>query len=562
MVIAKKIIAWALVTSFLFTHFSFSYANSESITSEEKTKIDAEVLKLQWQLLNNSQNFFQKLTSDFKKITHYEESWDSKIEFEIDQSMLWKWFATLDMKNYAIKNALLDSDISSDVSLKTRFQPTYGTGVELDLSTILSMISKDGDMYTLLKDFNFQVNDDNLKEILEKLKEQFKDNKYLKLPSDPNSQAFYQYINNFRWDTFFLEAQKILSMPLFQAYQKSGDKYLLIPTKFACDTYFELDKKLNFYNSWYTPKTCSQTVYKSFIKEFLSIGQIYLILWEDNNTFWYESKNDETQISFTINYNSENILALDFDITPDQTKFKNEGFHYSYVKWESITSKFNAENGRYIWTLDAKLDSNNHLISLDSKVNFANDFVWSFSIINKKISWFYTIKERWYDYESEDWDYILKNIYGVSISGKLNNDNILEKLNIKAAWVDVQTKEIFLQAKSSYENGNYAFDISSQWMYSTFEMSAVGFMSKEKFKIDSEYNFNEIYTGDFNMDYDTSNNKNNLDVYFDINEIDKKIVKFIVKNVATRNYKEDISIKIPTDFQELDTYELYDLLNY
>gem|GEM_PF-5828770 len=64
------------------------------------------------------------------------------------------------------------------------------------------------------------------------------------------------------------------------------------------------------------------------------------------------------------------------------------------------------------------------------------------------------------------------------------------------------------------------------------------------------------------MDYDTSNNKNNLDIYFDINEMDKKIAKFVVTNVATRNYKEDVSVKVPTDFQELDTYELYDLLNY
>gem|GEM_PF-5387790 len=31
-------------------------------------------------------------------------------------------------------------------------------------------------------------------------------------------------------------------------------------------------------------------------------------------------------------------------------------------------------------------------------------------------------------------------------------------------------------------------------MYSTFEMSGIGFMSKEKFIIDSKYNFNEMYT--------------------------------------------------------------------
>jgi len=131
------------------------------------------------------------------------------------------------------------------------------------------MISKDGEIYALLKNLDFKVNDENISKVLEELKTQFSDNKYLKFPSDENSKVVYEYIKNFSLGNFLLEAESVLSKPLLTTYKKSGNKYLLVPTKYACDTYFELDKKLNFSNSWYTPQTCNESTYKSFVKEFI-----------------------------------------------------------------------------------------------------------------------------------------------------------------------------------------------------------------------------------------------------------------------------------------------------
>ncbi|MGE4443552.1 MAG: hypothetical protein AB7E37_00995 [Candidatus Altimarinota bacterium] len=555
--IGKKIIAGVVASSLLIVQFSFSYANLESITLDEKANIQAEVLRLQGQLFDNTKTYVEKLTQDFKKMTHYEETGDSKIEFEIDEATLGKGFASFDMKNYVVKNAALNSDISGDISLKTRYQPTYGTGMELDLSSFFFMISKDGEIYTLLKDFDFKVNDENISQILDVLKKQFEENKYLKLPSDVNTQLVYQYINNLRLDTILNETQNVLSQPLFQAYQKSGDKYLLAPTKYACDTYFELDKKLNFYNSWYTPKSCSSTVYKSFLKEFLSLGQMYIILGDEKNTLGYEAKIDGTQVGFTIEYTPQNIVAVNIDVVPDQVKYKNEGFTFSYVKGKSITSQFNAEEGKYTASLDSKLDTNNNIVSLDSKINFNNDFVGNFAIADKKISGFYSIKQRGYNYESDDWEYVLKNVYGISISGNLKADNTLEKLNIKSAGVDVNTKGVLFTAKASYENGNYIFNISAEGV----GLQGKGYVSKELFTLNSQYDFNGFYTGEFNMNYDLSNNRNNLDLYFDVNQMDEQIAKLIISNIATRTYKEDVKIEVPSDFNELDMESL-DWMNY
>lgn len=559
--IAKKIIAWMVVSTFICTQFSFSYANWEPVTSEDKAKVEKEILALQWQLLNNSQTFLEKMTSDFKKLTHYEEKGDLKLAFEMDQSLFWKWTAQFDMKNYAIKNALLDSDISGDMSLKSSFDSTYGSGVDLDLSTFFSLISKDGEIYALLKDFNFQVNDENIKEITQKIQEQFKDNKYVKLPSDPNSQMMYQYLQGLNTDIFFNQMQDILAKPLLQTYKKSGDKYLLVPTLYACETYFELDKKLNLYNSWYTPKTCSSSVYKAFVKEFIKQGELYLKMSENDTTLGFDTLKDDTTIHMELTYDAKNIQKVDFMITPDQKKYKNEWFQFSYIRNESLQIHLNADSWKIIGMFDGKLDMNNHFQEITSQIK-SKDFNGNFSLKNKKITWFYTLKERGYDYNSDDWAYILKNIYGVKITGDLDDDNSLQKLNLKAVWVDVNSKEVFLKTKASYENGNYAFEISSQTMFSTFDMKGSWYISQEKFALNSEYNSNEMYSGKLNINYDSSNNKNNLDFYFDISEMGKQVAKLTLSNIAVRTYKEDIKIEIPQEFNEFDVTEMWELLNY
>jgi hypothetical protein len=44
---------------------------------------------------------------------------------------------------------------------------------------------------------DFKVSNENLSKILDKLKEEFSDNKYIKFPTDANSQAFMNFVKDF-----------------------------------------------------------------------------------------------------------------------------------------------------------------------------------------------------------------------------------------------------------------------------------------------------------------------------------------------------------------------------
>jgi uncharacterized membrane protein len=55
-------------------NFPLTLADNTSVTAEEKTKVETEVLKLQSNIFNSSKTTLEKLTDEFSKVTNYEES--------------------------------------------------------------------------------------------------------------------------------------------------------------------------------------------------------------------------------------------------------------------------------------------------------------------------------------------------------------------------------------------------------------------------------------------------------------------------------------------------------
>lgn len=560
----KKIFSWLLLSSLILWNFSFSYAQVEvtSIpTQEEKTKVEIEVLKLQSNLFLNSKTYFEKLVSDFEKLTNYEESGNSKIEFLLDEtSMFWKTDMSFDLKDYKVKNNNLDSDISWNVSLKLNYSPVYGSGFELDLTTFASLISKDSEMYSLLKDLDFKVNNENISKILSVLQTEFKDNKYIKLPTDENSKVILDMMKNFQPNSIISQAETILSKPLLQTYKKSGDKYLLVPTKYACDTYFELEQKFNFSNRWYTPKTCSEATYKSFVKEFIKEWELYLTINKDDNTLGFYIQEDNTTIDFSLKYNEKNINSLDFIVIPDQKKYKNEWFNFHFKSKDFLKMIFNSEKWKNFFNFDSKLDTNNNFLEINSNIK-SKDLNWVFSLKNKKITWFYTIKQRGYDYTSENWEYKLKNIYAVKITGNTSINNTLEKLNLQFAGVDIKNKKAIFTGKTSYDKWNFALRFSTKSDYSTFDFKWTWYISSKIFKLNSTFDSMWMYNWKFDILVDQSDDNNNSKVNLTVNNNIKDILKINIENFAKRTYKDDIKIEVPNDFKEFDP-TIFQELNY
>lgn len=561
----KKILSWFLLSSLILWNFSFSFAQIESVTiptQEEKIKVEAEVLKLQSNLFSNSKTYFEKLVSDFEKLTNYEESWNSKIEFLLDEpSMFWKADMSFDLKDYKVKNSSLDSELSWNISLKANYSPVYGSWFEFNLSTFATLISKDSEMYGLLKDFDFKVNDENISKILDALKNEFKDNKYIKLPTDKNSKATLEMMKNFKANVIIEEAQNISSKPLLQTYKKTWNKFLLVPTKYACDEYFKLEQKFNFSNRWYTPETCTNSTYKSFVKEFTKTGELYLTIDDSENTLGFYAKNDDnTTIDFSLKYNAKNIQSIDFIVTPDKKKYKNEGLNFHFKSKEFLKVILNAEKWTIFINFDSELDENNNFKEINSNIK-SKDLNWSFALKDKKITWFYVLKQRWYDYTSENFEYKLKNVFAVKISGNTDTKNLLEKLNLQFAWVDIKNKKAIFTWKTSFNKWNFALKFSSKSDYSSFDFNWVWYISSKIFKLNSDFNSMWAYKWNFDVLIDQSDDNNNAKINLTINNNLKDILKINIENLAKRTYKDDIKIEIPNDFKEFDP-TIFQELNY
>jgi len=560
MVIHKKIFSWLLLSSLVITNLNFSYASWENFitpTTLEKQKVENEILKLQSNLFDTSKNYLEKFSSDFEKLSKYEEKWDMKFEFSLNEENIWKANANLNIKDYIWKANYIDSEVSWDISFKWNYTPVYWSWFEIDLNTFASLISKDWKIYSLFKDFDFKVTDENISKILEKIKNQYKDNKYIKLPDDESSQKVLEMIKNFNLKSFLSESEIIRKKPLLTTYKKSWDKFLLVPTKFACETYFELEKTLNFSNSWYTPTTCSTKTYEAFIKEFIKLWEIYIILWKENTLWFYTFKEDVT-IDFTLKYNEEKINSIDFIITPDQKKYKNELFNLSFKNWELF--KIFLKEWKNTINFDSKLDKNNNFISIGSYIK-SDDINWKLELKYNKISWFYIIKEKSYDYY-ESKGYKLQNVYWIKITWNTTKEKKLEKLNLNFVGVDVKNKKTLFVWKTSFNNWNFKFNISSNQEYNKFKITWNWKIDNNFFDIKTNFNYMWEYNWNLDLLVDLRDNKiiNSMDFNLNNKNQNQNLVKFKLTNNWTRIYKDDIKIEAPKDFKELNTEEVSEIL--
>lgn len=563
--IYKKTLSWFLLSSLFIWNISFSFASIEHLTTptqEEKLEVETEILKLQSNIFSNSKMYFEKLISDFEKLTNYEESWSSKIDFLLDEpAMFWKADLSFDFKDYIVKNSNLDSDIFWNVSLKANYLPVYGTGFELNLTTFASLISKDSEMYALLKDFDFKVTDENISKILEVLQKEFKDNKYIKLPTDENSQIALEMLKKIQSNSIINETETILSKPLFQTYKKNWDKFLLVPTKYACEIYFELEQKFNFLNRWYTPKTCTNSVYKSFVKKFIKAWELYLTIGDTKNIFGFFVKNDDnTIVDFLLNYDKNSISRIDFIITPDKNKFKEEWFNFYFKSWEYLKLFFSFDNKKTFVNFDSELDKNNNFIEINSNIK-STEITWSFALKDKKITWFYILKQKWYDYSSQNFDYKLENVYGIKITWNFNSDNTLEKLNTKITWIDLKNKKAFLIWKIFFNSWDFTVNFSIKDDYWNFDFHWKWFIDSKYIQLNSNFNSMWIYTWKLNILMDQKNDKNNANIDFNIKNWTKDIIKFNMINDAKRVHKDNIKIVVPSDFKDFDM-SWFESINY
>lgn len=577
-----SIILSSLIVLWNFTFLNANASNSVKPSWEEIKKVEQEVLKLQWNIFDTSKTYLETLTSKLKDLSKYEENWNSKIDLSFDHEYFWSGNFNLSLDNYKVKSNIFDSESSWIFKIKSNYNSTYSSWFSLDLTTFASLISKDGEIYALLKDFNFSVNDENIEEILLKLKDIFKDNKYVKLPSDDLSKEILNTIKSFDLNNSLAKVEKLTKKPLLTPYSKVWDSFLLIPTRDFCNNYFEIQNSFWASNSWYTPTDCSDSIYKSFVKRFLKSWELSLTLWDTNKLSFISNKND-TKVNITLDFKDE-ITWVSINISPTKKEFKNEWFTLNYESKKLLNIDLRLEKWKSFFNFNWNLDLNNKFKDFNSELKFS-EISWKIKLENNKLNWFYTIKEYSYFYDKDTYSYsydedkyYLKNIYWVKISWNTLENNSLDQLNILTAWVSIDGKEknVFLKwifnynkwdfifnydfnNSNTYSDNYFGWKINWKWKVSEklFDLKLNYFIEDNFYNSINNTTEGEKYNWDFNLIIDQTELKNNLNFYFDINNLNKKLLKISFVNDAKRVYSNDIKIETPKDFKDFDLDEVF-----
>lgn len=544
----KKIISWFLISSLIFWNISFSFANEKDslLTTQDKDSVNKEILTLQTNILKKSEKYIETFFTNFDKVANYEETWNVKSSLKIDSDIFWKINWNLDISNYKYKKSLLDSQLDLNLNLTGQMVPLSGSWEKFDFKTFTSFLYKDNKIYLLLKDLGFNVSSDYISNKLNKIKEIFNDNKYIVVDWDNEDKKIIDRIKNINKEYILNNFENILSKTLFVPYKKEWNKYFLIPTKEFCDFYASFNNLIFEQSDFYTPKSCDNIYYTRLAYIFKNKLDLYLEIWENENILWLYSKDINNKISLKIYFNNNTINKIilisgnesgEFNLT----YFKNTMFNFYFVN-EKNKSKF---------LFKSKLDNNDNFTYIKWSFDFNKLIVWDINLLNKNLSIVWKIKQKWYDYESSDFKYKLKNIYWFKFTWQANELNTFDNFILKVVWIDVKNKEAFLNWSLSLNNKKLNWLLKLNIFDKDLNIKLSWNKLDNYLSTDIDYNY-DIYNWNLNLIIDETNNKDYYKLDYTLNDWEKEIIKFNTVTDGIKKYNSDIKIDAPINVKTID----------
>gem|GEM_PF-2748354 len=212
----------------------------------------------------------------------------------------------------------------------------FGKG-SFDVSSFFSLVVKDQDMYVLLRDVAAKIEDLGLEQkdidiAVKAINEFFAENTYLKI-SQETTGGNQEIAELLQGASLRKIVQNMFDEPLFQAYTKSGNAYVLIPSKHACNLIIGINKKgpLGVSNGY----TCGQYEYETFVKEFIKLGTMTLA-FDGKLSTWAFKAQGTIDSDISISYNEDGIQKISYVLTPDQKIYPGDGADFSYQKGKDI----------------------------------------------------------------------------------------------------------------------------------------------------------------------------------------------------------------------------------
>lgn len=487
---------------------------SNTISNDEKKIASDRINKLQLNIFNSSKNLIDKLTSQFNNMSRYSEKWDLSIKFDLNNKNYWSIKSNFELTNYDSSAYNFESQLKWEFNALIEALPKWENEVKLQIKSLVDLISKDWNIYFLLKDFNI-LNEkwvDNIKTYLDKIKEISKENKYIKYEDQSNKFTFAM-LQNLNPANIERDLKWVLEKPLFEAYQKKWDKYYIKPTKYACDKLKEISNKFDPFNGI----NCSDSQYKNELTRLSKLWQIYLIIDWDNSTLWFEWRTSKEleKNNWYITFNDKEIIEINYEITPNQNLYKDEFLKFNFVNRKGVNFDLYANKWDINFKFNWKLNDQNKFTNYD--LNWKNNSLNIVSqLSNNKITWTFNYKVKWYDYET--WEYIDKSNITWTISWKTNFQNNLENLDITYKSTDIAKNIVKFNWKFTINNSNFSFQNHYIWEYNKSNIVLDWKIDTNKqindlnLKIDSqrrsgkydydtwEYTYEDTFSKNFNID--------------------------------------------------------------
>lgn len=581
---------------------SISKTDVNSINDSDKKLVEAKIMDLQKSIAKLANEVTDKTALKFDEIYNYEENWNFKMNLDLNHDLVWKFKSELKLNNYTAKNSNIDTQLKWEFFALIEALPKWWEEVKVQFQTFLDFISKDWNIYLLLKDLKITNEKwiDDMKETIEKVKKIAEQNKYIKY-NDANSEYAIKTIKNISPKNIKSDINNLFSWLIFEPYEKSWDKYYIKPTKYACDSFKKLANKFDPIN-W---ENCTESQYKNLIKDLNESWKIYISFSWDKNIIWFEWKKfgDIEKNNFILTYNTNNIEKIYWELIPDQKKFPNEFLKLDFVNKEKLDVQLSAKSEWIEAKFISKLDSNNKPNFINAlysdninKINLSlnnNIIKWDFKFewFNWDISWNtnnenlinilkinYTYKDLLKWKFNLNWkDFYLENIFSdnyfksnIKLSWNLDNDYIINNLILEfnaeqknwkydENWEIVYDKDFskIIDIKFDIKNKNISwlstfyynskpvFILNTSWNYTAKKLEL-----KNIYKIESDELNYIIWTSKVNWElniwYNFENDNSNINIFYNLKSWTQETIKFELSNISKRK-KGTTEIKTPTN---------------
>ncbi len=498
------------ILSYLHSSLDARLLTSNTLSYDEKKAVIAEVMKIQQNISDGLQGQFDTFINLYARNSNIQESGDLSINVDIDHEKVWNVSAGLELKDYTAISSGFDAQIKTDVSafLTLENSPEAGT---FNVSAFMDYISKDGNLYVLLDDLKIDTDKvEEMKEFIDMLTKVAEQNGYVAAESDVNAQAL-ELIAWFAPHLLLDDARAIFDQPLLRAHRKLGDKYILVPTKYACNQGKIITKK---FDPFYGSDTCSDGQYKDLVEDFLSQeGYLYMTLG-NTTTLWIQVDSEREKISGNVVFQNDHILSSYLNVTDGSSKIDFEYEIKSHISLDisdgdddlnmSMLLGLDKQNYIHSWEMTMKLD--NQYENMDMKL----------SLKNGNISWNM-------QYSTSE-----KKLFEMSMWGKygprtftLNTDFEMFENPFESKW-DIQYVDEEILGEECYEN--------YYW-----EQKFVCYVEKKP--------SGKTITGSFSFASDMKYSRNNLDILLNVLLWNDQILRAELVNKSTQTFKQTQVLK-------------------